>query len=94
MHAGLQLGDVVAQLADPQLRPRQVAEHRDLAPDPLGSGADRLDRARVPLSIGVGEVEPEDVGAGLDQALQDVLVPARGTDRGDDLGPPGCASVT
>ena len=70
VHAGLQLGDVVAQLADPQLRPRQVAEHRDLAPDPLGRGADRLDRARVAVAVGVGEVEAEDVGAGLDQALE------------------------
>ena len=73
VHAGLQLGDVVAQLADPQLRPRQVAEHRDLAADPLGRRADRLDRARVALAVGVGEVEAEDVGAGLDQAHQDVV---------------------
>ena len=71
MHPGLQLGDVAAQLADPQLRPRQVAEHRDLAPDPLGGGADRLDRLRVALAVGVGEVEAEDVGAGLDQLLED-----------------------
>ena len=88
VHAGLQLGDVVAQLADPQLRPRQVAEHRDLAPDPLGGGADRLDRLRVALAVGVGEVEAEDVGAGLDQLLEDAGVPARRADRGDDLRPP------
>ena len=68
MHAGLELGDVVAQLADPQLRARQVAEHRDLFADLLGRRPDRLDRARVPIAIGVGEVEPEDVGTGLDQA--------------------------
>ena len=41
MHPRLQLGVVVAQLADPQLRARQVAEHRDLAADPLGGLADR-----------------------------------------------------
>ena len=68
VHPGLQLGDVVAQLADPQLRPRQVAEHGDLAPGPLRRRPDRLDRARVALAVGVGEVEAEDVGAGLDQA--------------------------
>ena len=44
VHAGLELGEVVAQLADPQLRPGQVAEDRDLAADPLRGAADRLDR--------------------------------------------------
>ena len=76
MHPRLQLGDVVAQLADPQLRPGQVAEHGDLAPDPLRRGPDRLDRAGVALAVGVGEVEAEDVGAGLDQAHQDVARPS------------------
>ena len=48
---------------------------------------------------GVGEVEPEDVGAGGDQLLEHRGVPAGGPDRGDDLGPPvavaaggGCGS--
>ena len=76
VHAGLQLGEVVAQLADPQLRPRQVAEHRDLAADPLGGGADRLDRLRLALGAGVGEVEAEDVGAGGDQLLEHVRRPS------------------
>ena len=85
---GLQLGDVVAQLADPHLRPRQVAEDRGLVPEPLRRGADRHDRRRVALALGVGEVEPEDVDARLEQTLEDRRVPARGPDRGDDLGPP------
>ena len=86
VHPRLQLGEVVAQLADPQLRPRQVAEHRDLAADLLGGGADRLDRLRLALRAGVGEVEAEDVGAGGDQLLEHRRVPARRPDRGDDLG--------
>ena len=86
-----QLGEVVAQLADPQLRPGQVAEHRHLAADLLGGGADRLDRLRVALAVGVGEVEAEDVGAGLDQCLEHLRVPAGRADRGDDLGPPAPA---
>jgi hypothetical protein len=84
----LQLGDVAAQLADPQLRPRQIAEDRHLAPSPLGRCADRLDGARVALAVGLGEVEAEDVGAGLDQAGQHLLVPAGRADGRDDLGPP------
>jgi len=85
VHARLQLGDVVAQLADAQLRAGQVAEHRNLPPDPLGGGADRLHRARVTVAVGVGEVETEDIGAGLDQAGQDVGVPTRRTNRRNDL---------
>ena len=47
VHAGLELGEVVAQLADPQLRPGQVAEDRDLAADPLRRrrGSSRSSRA-------------------------------------------------
>ena len=88
MHPRLELGDVVAELADPHLRTGQIAEHGNLAADPPGGDADRLDRARMTLAIGVGEVEAEDIDAGLDQALEDGRVPARGADRGDDLRPP------
>ena len=87
VHAGLELGDVAAQRADPQLRPRQVAEDRHLAPDPLGGGADVGDRLRLPLGPGVGEVEAEDVGPGRDQPLQHRRLPAGRPDGGDDLGP-------
>ncbi len=85
MHPRLQLGVVVAQRADPELRPRQVAQYRDLAANALGGTADRLDRARLLVRSGVGEVEPEDVGAGADQLLEHARLPARRPDGGDDL---------
>ncbi len=88
VHPRLQFGEVVAQRADPQLRPRQVAQHRHLAPDPLGGAADIGDRLRLAVRRGVGEVEAEDVGAGCDQLLDRRGLPARRPDRGDDLRPP------
>ena len=88
MHAGLELGVVVADRADPELRAGQVAEDRHLAAERLGGLADRLDRLRVFVGAGVGEVEAEDVGAGRDQLLEHAEVPGRRADGGDDLGAP------
>ena len=65
MHARLELGDVVAELADPQLRPGKVAEHGDLAADPLGRGPDRPDRGRMALAVPMREVEAEDIHSRL-----------------------------
>ncbi len=89
VHPGLELGVVAGELADPQLRAGQVAEDRDLAADGLGGRADRLDRLRMFVGAGVGEVEPEDVGTGADHLLEHARRPARRADRGDDLGPAG-----
>ena len=88
MHAGLELGVVVAQVADAELRAGQVAEDRHLAAERGGRLADRLDRLRVFVGAGVGEVEAEDVGAGGDQLLEHAEVPRGRADRGDDLGAP------
>ena len=65
--AGLQLGLVALEPADPQLRPLQVGEDRGR---PVELAFQRADRRDPPLVIGmaaVAHVDPEGVGAGLDQ---------------------------
>ncbi|HET7510753.1 MAG TPA: pyruvate kinase [Solirubrobacterales bacterium] len=87
VHPRLQLGEVIAQRADPQLRPRQVAKDRHLLADPLRRRPDRPDRLRLPLRRGVGEVQPEDIGPRSHQLLQHRRLPTGRANRGDDLGP-------
>ena len=61
---------------------------------PARGGADLRDRLRLAVGPGVGEVEPEDVGAGGDHLLEHGRRPARRADRGDDLGPAAmCAAA-
>ena len=57
-------------------------------PTATAAAADRLDRLRLFVGAGVGEVEAEDVGAGGDQLLEHAALPAGRADRGDDLGAP------
>ena len=55
--------------------PGQVAEDPDPLAHQLARGADPLDVLGVARLVAVGEVEPEDVGTGRDQALEDLRRP-------------------
>ena len=80
-----QVGDPVAQRADPHLRAGQVLEHRDLAADAARGVADPLDRLRVLVARAVREVEPRDVEPGLDHPHEHVRLARGRSDGGDDL---------
>ncbi len=82
---GRQLDDVLAQRADPQLRPGQVLQDRDRAPDPPGGVAHAADRLGVLLERAVGVVQARDVHARLDHAHERLRLARGGTDRRDDL---------
>ena len=83
-----QADDPVVDVADPQLRARQVAEDADLLAAPLRGLARHRHVLRVIVAGPVGEVEPEDVGAGLDQLEHALDGASRGADRRHDLCPP------
>ena len=83
--AGLELGEPVDELADAQLRPRQVLQDRDLAPGAVGGVAHAARRLGVLLGAAVGEVQARDVHAGLDHPDEHLGLARGGADRGDDL---------
>ena len=84
---GFDVREAAPQLVEAELRARQIAEHPDPLAEQLAGRADPLDRLGV-LGFGaVGEVEPEDVGAGGDQPLEHLRRARRGPHRRDDLGP-------
>ena len=70
VHARLQLGDVAAQLADRSFGPGRSPS--TATSRPTRSAAPRIESIvpGVALRVGMGEVEAQDVGAGLDQPLQ------------------------
>ena len=83
--AARELDRAVAEGADPELRPLQVDDDRDR---PLGLGLDRAHRLVALRLVGVAavrEIEPEGVGAGLEQAADLLLRRARRPERGEDL---------
>ncbi len=82
---GLELGDVVDERADPQLRSRQILQHRDGATGATGCVAHELDGLGVLLRRAVGEVQPRDVHAGRDHPHERVTIARGRADRGDDL---------
>src|SRR5262249_14762851 len=83
--SGVQNGDVVLQLAEPQLGARQVAEDADLPARLLARGPDPPHVLGVLPGSAVGEVEPEDVDPGVQELAQHRWLPARWPGGGDDL---------
>ena len=75
--AGRELGGVVAQRADAQLRAREVLQDRHRAPGAARRLAHALRGLGVQLGGAVGEVQPRDVHARLDHAHEDLGI-ARG----------------
>ncbi len=69
------------QLADADLRPRKVLHDRESGRD----APERLEDRAVLLVRSMGEVEPGDVHAGVDERLELLPAPACGPDRADDL---------
>ena len=74
------------QLSHADLRSLQVLENADGATGLLRHAPDGGDDLRMLLVGAVREIQTCDVQAGGHQPLQCLLVPAGGTDRGDDLG--------
>ena len=81
-----QVHHVALDVAEPDLRPGDVAQQADLATRPLRAGPSHLDQPRVVVARAVGEVEPQDVRAHLDQAGEHLRVVGGRTESGDDLG--------
>ena len=82
-----QVHHVALDVAEPELRARGGRP----AGRPRGPRASRglarhLDQPRVVVARAVREVEPQDVGADLDQAGEDLRVAGGRPERGDDLG--------
>jgi hypothetical protein len=72
--------------ADADLRTLQVGHDRDLLADLAGRLANECGAVDVVLRLAVREVEPHDVNAGADHALEDFGRARRRPERGDDLG--------
>ena len=70
--------------AEPDLRPRQVGEDRDLPTGRAGRVPDGRDACRVLGRRAMGEVEARDRHPGVEELGEPAL--ARGTDRADQLG--------
>ena len=78
--------DRLGQVARPYLRALDVHQKRDVALGPAADLADPPDHRARPRIVGVGHVEPADVGPRQDQLLEHRLVLRRGAEREDDLG--------
>ena len=83
--AGLELDDVVAQRADPQLRAGQVLEDRHRASGAPRGVAHAVDGLGVLVERAVGVVQPRDVHPRLDHPQQGRGLARGGADGGDDL---------
>ena len=83
--AGLQLHAPAGEIADAQLRALHVGENADRPVEAVLELADHGEARGVILMRAVAEVEPEHVGAGLEQPRQHLRRGARGAEGGDDL---------
>jgi len=83
--AGLELGQVVGELADPQLRAREILQDGHLALRPPGRLAHAARGLGVVLPGAVREVQPRDVHARLDHPHKHLRVARGRADGGDDL---------
>src|SRR5262249_16659748 len=84
--AGVEDRDAAFEISETELRAGQVPHDPDFTAGLLAHGPDPFDGVR-PLTRGpVGEVEPEDVDAGVEQLPEDWGLAARGPDGRDDLG--------
>ena len=84
----VEVGRVVLERAEPQLRPLQIDQDADR---PAILGFDRADRRHElahPVVAGVAHVDAKDVGAGREQAADHAPVAGRRPERRYDFGPP------
>ena len=82
------LGRAVLEGAEPQFRPLQI--HQD-ADGPAILGFDRADgrhQLAHPLMVGVAHIDAENVGAGLEQPIDDGAIRGGRPQRRNDLGTP------
>jgi hypothetical protein len=75
----------IPELADPQLRPLQVAEDRNRAAKALLDRADRGDGFGMSGVVAVAHVDAEGVGAGAQQLFDHFRAAAGGAEGGKDL---------
>jgi hypothetical protein len=77
---------LVGDLAEPDLRAAEVAEDGDRVVEPDGGLADQPEGGQVAVEVPVGEVQPADVAAGVEQGEQRVGRRDGRPHGGDDLG--------
>ena len=91
--AGLQMHAPAAERADAQLRALHVGQDADRAVELFLQLADHGEAGGVVVVRAVREIQPEHVGAGLEQAGQHLGRGAGGAERGNDLGAPAAAQL-
>ncbi len=84
--ADLQLDAAVLEDADAELRPLQVHQHADRPVEIFLDLADDVVARLVVFMRAMGEIQPEDVGPGLEQRLDLLARRAGGSQGRDDLG--------
>ena len=91
--AGLQMHATAAEAADAQFRTLHVGQDADRAVELCLQLADHGEAGGVVLVRAVGEIQPEHIGAGLEQARQHLRRRTGGAERGDDLGATATAQL-
>ena len=71
----------------PDLRPAQVLQHRELNPLFAGDPADQIEGRGVIVMRAVREIQPEDIRTGVDHAAEDKGIARCGAQSRHDLGP-------
>jgi hypothetical protein len=84
LRARLELNHAV-DFTDPQLRPLNVADDRNVAAELRGDVANDRDDLRVLLVFAVGEVEAEGVDSAGEESMDHVLAAAGGAEGGQDF---------
>jgi len=84
--AGAQQHRAARDLAQPDLRTRQVPQHRDGPAVLVRPATDAGQHLGVLLERAVAEVQPADAHAGFEQLRELLLRPAGRSERGDDAG--------
>jgi len=74
------------QVADPDLGTAGVEEDGGVGIGPASGLLHQVDESSVGLPVAVGEIDPGDIHAGIDEGEDLVLRLAAGTEGGDDLG--------
>ena len=91
--AGLQMDAATAEAADAEFRTLHVGQDADRAVEFFLQFADHGEAGGVVRVRAVGEIQPEHVGAGLEQAGHGLQRGTGGAERGDDLGAAAAAHL-
>ena len=82
--AGLQHDLALGELADAQLRALKIGQDGGRAAEPFFQAADRLDQRDLRLLIAMAHIDPEGIGARLEQGGDRLGIAAGRAERGED----------